>query len=321
MISDKLKIVFFGTPEFAVGTLHSLIQNNCNVVAVVTAPDKPAGRGLKVRESDIKEYAETLKLPVLQPDKLKNDEFIQSLRELNADLFIVVAFRMLPEIVWKMPSKGTFNLHASLLPNYRGAAPINWAIINGEIKTGVTTFFINEDIDTGNIIAQKEVIIEKQDSASSLHDKLKDIGSQLVLKTVNDISNNQIKLTNQNTLYNSENEIKKAPKLFKKDRKINWNEGALNIYNRIRGLSLFPCAYFILTINEKPKEVKVYEAKYELNKQSSIGEIKTDGKTFFKIACRDGFVEITTIQLEGKKRMSIEEFLRGFNLNQNITID
>lgn len=321
MNSNNLRIIFFGTPEFAVGTLHKLIQNRCNVVAVVTAPDKPAGRGLKVRKSDVKEYAETNNLPVLQPQKLKNPEFIEELKALNANLFIVVAFRMLPEVVWKMPTKGTFNLHASLLPNYRGAAPINWAIINGEQKTGVTTFFINEDIDTGNIIAQKEIKIDDNDSASTLHDKLKEVGSELVVKTVSAIADNNINLINQNTLIKANTEIKKAPKLFKEDRKINWNKSALNIYNRIRGLSMFPCAYFVMNIGDKPKDVKVYEAEFEINKQASIGEINTDGKTFYKIGCLDGFIVIKTLQMEGKKRMSIEEFLRGFNIKQPITIE
>lgn len=321
MNQTDLKIIFFGTPEFAVGTLHKLIQNNCNVIAIVTAPDKPAGRGLKVRKSDVKEYAEANNIPILQPDKLKNQQFIDELKAFKADLFIVVAFRMLPEVVWKMPAKGTFNLHASLLPNYRGAAPINWAIINGEQKTGVTTFFINEDIDTGNIIAQKEVEINERDTASTLHDKLKETGSELVVKTVKDISENKINLINQNSLINSKSEIKNAPKLFKEDRKINWNQSALNIYNRIRGLSLFPCAYFIMNIGNKHKEVKVYEAEYELNKQAIIGKINTDGKAFLKIGCRGGYISLKTLQMEGKKRMSVEEFLRGFNLNQTITIE
>ena len=321
MNSEKLKIVFFGTPEFAVGTLNQLIKNNCNVIAVVTAPDKPAGRGLKIRKSDVKEYAEANRITILQPEKLKNPEFVEGLKTFNADLFIVVAFRMLPEVIWKMPSKGTFNLHASLLPNYRGAAPINWAIINGENKSGVTTFFINEDIDTGNIIGQKEVIIEEYDSASTLHDKLKETGSLLVVKTVKDIANNRIQLINQNTLINSETELKKAPKIFKEDRKINWNQSALNIYNRIRGLSLFPCAFFNLNINGKTKEVKVYAAEFELNKNASKCEINTDGKSFYKIGCQDGYIAIKMLQMEGKKRMAIEEFLRGFNLNQTVTIE
>ncbi|NNC85034.1 MAG: methionyl-tRNA formyltransferase [Bacteroidia bacterium] len=320
MSDTPLRIVFFGTPEFAVGTLHELIENKMNVVGVVTAPDRPAGRGLQLRQSDVKVYAEQHNLPLLQPIKLRDEKFISELQNLNADLFIVVAFRMLPEVVWKMPSKGTFNLHASLLPNYRGAAPINWAIMNGETKTGVTTFFINEAIDTGNIIAQAEVDIDPNDSASTLHDKLKHTGAELVVKTVIDIAEENISSTNQNDLLADVGTIKNAPKLFKEDRLVNWQQSAEQIYNQIRGLSLFPCAYFKLGVSGKKKEVKVYEADFEKDHNAKSKEFLCDSKSFMKIGCTDGYILIKNLQMEGKKRMSIEEFLRGFNTGQQIEI-
>jgi len=311
-----MRIVFFGTPEFSVEVLKTLHQHNKNIVAVVTAPDKPSGRGRQLSPSAVKEYALQNNLPVLQPEKLKSPEFIEQLKILSADLFIVVAFRMLPEVVWNMPPKGTFNLHASLLPQYRGAAPINWAIINGETKTGITTFFLQHKIDTGNIIFREEIEILPTDNAGTLHDKLMIKGAQLVLKTVNTIEENKITITSQSDLLNGKEELKHAPKIFKETCKIDWHNNAEAVHNLIRGLSPYPAAYTELTNKEKEINIKVFSGNIAeaLNDTTQIGQVKTDNKSFLKIACADAWYNITELQASGKKRMPIADFLRGMSL-------
>jgi methionyl-tRNA formyltransferase len=312
-IRNKMKIVFFGTPDFAVGTLKALIENKKEVIAVVTAPDKPAGRGRQLSESAVKTFAVKQHLNILQPEKLKSEEFIHTLKNLNADLFIVVAFRMLPEIVWKMPARGTFNLHASLLPQYRGAAPINWALINGEHTTGVTTFFLKHEIDTGNIIDQKEVKILPEDNLGSLYEKLMNIGAELVVKTVNDLEAGEVKTFEQTKLAEGKT-LYHAPKIFKELGKINWQKDAISIHNLIRGLSPYPTAYTEL-IGEPDKnlQIKIFNAETlqtdVLN--ASPGKVYSDGKNYLHIDTSKGKISILDLQLSGKKRMSIQEFLRG----------
>jgi methionyl-tRNA formyltransferase len=302
-----MKIVFMGTPDFAVASLDALVQANFDVVAVVTAPDKPAGRGQKLNESAVKKYAVEKGIPVLQPEKLKNPAFIDELRSYQADLQVVVAFRMLPEIVWNMPSKGTINLHGSLLPQYRGAAPINHAIINGEKESGVTTFFLKQEIDTGDIILSDRVPIADDETAGELHDNLMVVGANLLVKTLRAIEAN--KITEQPQPQNDD--LKHAPKIFKEDCKIDWNSPAQTIHNLIRGLSPYPTAFTLL--NEK--NLKVFKAEIE-DKEPGIvaGGFLTDGKTYLKFAAKDGFIKLLDIQYEGKKRMLIEDFLRGMRL-------
>ncbi|MBT2563961.1 methionyl-tRNA formyltransferase [Pedobacter sp. ISL-68] len=302
-----MKIVFMGTPDFAVASLDALVQANFDVVAVVTAPDKPAGRGQKLNESAVKKYAVEKGIPVLQPEKLKNPEFIEELRSYQADLQVVVAFRMLPEIVWNMPAKGTINLHGSLLPQYRGAAPINHAIINGEKESGVTTFFLKQEIDTGDIILSDSVPIANDETAGELHDKLMVVGANLLVKTLLAIEAN--KITEQPQPQNDD--LKHAPKIFKEDCKIDWNNQVQTIHNLIRGLSPYPTAFTLL--NEK--NLKVFKAEIE-DKEPGIvaGGFLTDGKTYLKFAAKDGFIKLLDIQYEGKKRMLIEDFLRGMRL-------
>ncbi|TBO39580.1 methionyl-tRNA formyltransferase [Pedobacter kyonggii] len=302
-----MKIVFMGTPDFAVTSLDALVQANFDVVAVVTAPDKPAGRGQKLNESAVKKYAVEKGIPVLQPEKLKNPEFIEELRSYQADLQVVVAFRMLPEIVWNMPAKGTINLHGSLLPQYRGAAPINHAIINGEKESGVTTFFLKQEIDTGDIILSDSVPIADDETAGELHDKLMVVGAKLLVKTLLAIEANNI--TEQPQPQNDD--LKHAPKIFKEDCKIDWNSPAQTIHNLIRGLSPYPTAF--TSLNEKT--LKVFKAEIE-DKEPGIvaGGFLTDGKTYLKFAAKDGFIKLLDIQYEGKKRMLIEDFLRGMRL-------
>lgn len=315
MITGKnIRIVYMGTPDFAVEPLKMLIANKYNVVAAVTAFDKPAGRGQKMQESAIKIYAQSVGLPVLQPVKLRDEEFLTTLRSLNADLFIVVAFRMLPEAVWQMPPLGTINLHASLLPQYRGAAPINWAIINGEKKTGVTTFFINSEIDTGKIISSAEIDIKNTDNAETMHDKLMYAGAKLVLHTVDEIASGNIHLKSQTIPEN----LKPAPKIFKETCKINWTQTPETIYDFIRGLSPYPAAWGELTKEgEQNISAKIYSANC-LNAQHSLpfGTIASDERSFMQIACNGGFINVVDIQLAGKKRLGIREFLAGFrNIN------
>ena len=296
-----------GTPDFAVASLDALVQANFDVVAVVTAPDKPAGRGQKLNESAVKKYAVEKGIPVLQPEKLKNPEFIAELKSYQADLQVVVAFRMLPEVIWNMPPKGTINLHGSLLPQYRGAAPINHAIINGEKESGVTTFFLTHEIDTGNIILSDSTAIADDETAGDLHDKLMYIGANLLVKTLKAIEAGEV---NEQPQPQSD-ELKHAPKIFKDDCKIDWNNQAQTIYNLIRGLSPYPTAFTFLN----DKTLKVFKAEME-DKEPGIvaGGFLTDGKTYLKFAAKDGFIRLLDIQYEGKKRMLIEDFLRGMRL-------
>ncbi|RKE94934.1 methionyl-tRNA formyltransferase [Ichthyenterobacterium magnum] len=312
-MKNKLRIVFMGTPDFAVETLKTLIESDYNIVGVITAPDKPAGRGRKLNESAVKKYALTQKLNILQPTNLKNDAFLEELQSLNANLQIIVAFRMLPEAVWKMPKYGTFNLHASLLPNYRGAAPIHWAIINGETKTGATTFFIDEKIDTGAIIDSREIDIETNETVGSLHDKLMVLGSHLVLDTVSLIENNEAKATVQPKNEN----IKTAYKLNKDNCKIDWNEPLHHIYNKIRGLNPFPSAWCYLNNKDETLSIKIFDIeKEEVCHSHSIGQLVFD-KNDIKVAVKEGYINIKTIQLPGKRKMDTKSLLNGYNFNSD----
>jgi methionyl-tRNA formyltransferase len=299
-----------GTPQFAVTSLDALIKAGSDIVAVVTAPDKPAGRGQKVSESAVKQYAVANGLKVLQPEKLKNEDFIAELKALQADLQVVVAFRMLPEAVWNMPPKGTINLHASLLPQYRGAAPINWALINGEKESGVTTFFLKHDIDTGNILFTEKITLTGHEDAGELHDRLMNKGAGLLVKTVKAVESGRYNEHPQSQLAEGA-ELRHAPKIFKDDCQIDWTQPALSIYNKIRGLSPVPTAYTELN----GKNLKVYASEYQLSEPAiQPGGFLTDNKTYLKFAAKDGFILLKDIQLEGKKRMGIEDFLRGVKL-------
>ena len=320
----NLRIVFMGTPDFAVPSLDILVQHHYNVVAVITATDKLAGRGNKLTESAVKKYAVEKGLRILQPEKLRADDFINELKSLDANLFVVVAFRMLPEIVWQMPEFGTFNLHASLLPQYRGAAPINWAVINGEKETGATTFFLEKEIDTGNIILQEKIKIEDEDNAGSVHDKLMNLGANLVLKTVQGIEENTVTAKPQQltTHDSSLTAIHHAPKLFKETCLIDWNKPVNEIHNLIRGLSPYPTAFTYLD----GKVLKIFASQISqwsiVNSQStesstidhrpSTIDYKTDNKTYLSFKCTDGYLDVLELQLEGKKRIKIDEFLRGY---------
>ena len=306
MMKTKLRIIFMGTPDFAVANLKALVKDGQNIIAVITAPDKPAGRGKKIQQSAVKKYALSENLKLLQPTNLKDSNFLSELASLNADLQIVVAFRMLPVSVWDMPRLGTFNLHASLLPQYRGAAPINWAIINGEKKTGVSTFFLQHKIDTGNIIFQEEVVIDENMNAENLHDKLMEIGAKLVVETVHSIENNTVVEKPQSDF--PENQLKLAPKIFKADCQIDWSIPLNQIHNLIRGLSPYPTAWTIFN----KKSLKIFKGYTEIAQHTeSVGSIVTDKKTFLKIAVDGGFYQIEELQMEGKKRMPITDFLRG----------
>ena len=304
---NSLKIIFMGTPEFAVQSLDALICNNYEVKAVVTAPDKKSGRGNKINFSDVKKYTIEKKLRLLQPKNLKEIDFINELKSINADIFIVVAFRMLPKVIWEIPKKGTINLHASLLPQLRGAAPIHWAIIEGLKKTGVTTFFINEKIDFGNIIEQKQVEIEDFENTGNLYEKLKKIGSLLLLSTLELISKDKFKIIKQS---NSEN-LLKAPKLNKLNTRIDWNESGQKIFNMIRGLSPYPSAW---TISEKTgKILKLYNVIFRNEKKSfELNGLISINNNLMKIYVKDGYLEVIELQLEGKKRMNSKEFVNGF---------
>jgi methionyl-tRNA formyltransferase len=304
-----MKIVFMGTPHFAVPSLDILIKNNFEVSAVITAADKPGGRGRQLQQSPVKQFAVEKSLKVLQPHNLKDQRLIEELKSLNADLFIVVAFRMLPEVIWKMPPKGTFNLHASLLPQYRGAAPINWAIINGEKETGVTTFFLKQEIDTGEIIFQEKTFIDPKENAGDLHDRLMDTGAKLVLKTAKAIKTGDVKTTPQHKL--TDDKIKTAPKIFRKECKIDWSKSATEIYNLIRGLSPYPAAWSDLNLNEKQINAKIYLADHCIDFEGKPGQLITDNKVFLKVKTGEGSLCIKEIQLEGKKKLKTEEFLRG----------
>lgn len=309
-----LRIVFMGTPEFAAASLHALVENDYNIVAVITAPDKPSGRGMKLNESAVKKYAIEHNLPLLQPEKLKNPEFLSVLRSLNADLQIVVAFRMLPEVVWNMPPMGTVNVHGSMLPQYRGAAPINWAIINGEKETGVTTFKLQHAIDTGNILLQERIPIADEETAGQLHDRMKDIGAALLIKTVDGLLQNTLSEKSQSAIAHSnidEASLRHAPKIFTNTCRIDWNLPVEQIYNLIRGLSPYPAAFTML--NGKTLKIFCCEKSYSLPLQSP-GTFATDGKSFLHFFAGDGYIDIKDLQVEGKKRMPVADFLRGHRI-------
>ncbi|MCX6327346.1 MAG: methionyl-tRNA formyltransferase [Bacteroidia bacterium] len=315
----NLRIVFMGTPEFAVATLGSLLMNGFNVVGVVTAPDKPSGRGRKITISAVKEFAEFSSLPILQPDSLKDAGFISELKKLYADLFIVVAFRMLPEVVWKIPAIGTINLHASLLPHYRGAAPINHAIINGETITGVTTFFIDEKIDTGNILLREEVQIFPFENAGDIHDRLMKHGASLVIRTLAGIAENSIEPRSQSQFIKPGEAPKLAPKIHPDDCIIDWNNDPVKIHNFIRGLAPYPCARSFFKNDSSTLSFKVFESQPEFeNHKFKPGNLISDSKHFIRVACKDGFISIVSLQLEGKNRMNTVEFLRGFRITDYI---
>ena len=317
MKKEDLRIVYMGTPDFAVESLRALVEGGYNVVGVITMPDKPMGRhGSVLQPSAVKQYAVSVGLPVLQPEKLKDEAFLEELRALQADLQIVVAFRMLPEVVWNMPRLGTFNLHASLLPQYRGAAPINWAVINGDTETGITTFFLKHEIDTGEVIQQVRVPIADTDNVEVVHDKLMVLGGKLVLETVDAILNGTVKPIPQEEMA-VVGELRPAPKIFKETCRIDWNQPVKKIYDFIRGLSPYPAAWSELITSEEGAAVvvKIFESEkiYESH-QLATGTIVTDGKKFMKVAVPDGFVSILSLQLPGKKRLKIDELLRGYHL-------
>lgn len=310
-----MRLVYFGTPEFAASQLEAILAASYEVVSVVTMPDKPAGRGKKIQYSDVKRTALEHGLPLLQPEKLKDPEFLKALEACQADLFVVVAFRMLPSVVWKMPPMGTFNLHASLLPQYRGAAPINHAIINGETETGLTTFFLNEEIDKGRVILQERVAIRPDETAGELHDELMLLGNRLVVETIQRIERNDFQSVPQESL--SEGAVlKDAPKIFKDFCNINWNRDCQSIYNHIRGLSPYPAAHTKLQPDEgEPIDLKVFASEIELTSHTHpVGTVLTDGKSCMKVAANDGYIHLTTLQQAGKKAMNIADFLRGMRL-------
>ncbi len=334
---ESLRIVFMGTPDFAVASLDALVKAGCNIVGVITAPDKPAGRGMELQQSAVKKYAVENNLYVLQPEKLKNPEFLEKLKSLQADLQIVVAFRMLPEVVWNMPPMGSVNLHGSLLPQYRGAAPINWAVINGEKETGVTTFKLKHEIDTGDILLQESFAINETDNAGDVHDKMKEIGARLLVKTVeglaagtlnetpqtsevsretSDLSKETAKACSPLTIHDSQltttdsRLLQHAPKIFTETCTIDWNKPADDIYNLIRGLAPYPAAFTFLN----NKKLKIYKAA-KVNKApvTAPGSFETDRKTYLQFACGDGYLSVLELQLEGKKKMDIASFLRGYH--------
>lgn len=310
MSGKDLRIVFMGTPEFAVHSLRALVEGGYNIVAVVTTPDKPAGRGQKMHQSDVKVYAESVGLKVLQPVKLKDEEFVEEFRALNADLGVVIAFRMLPEVIWSMPRLGTFNLHASLLPQYRGAAPINWAVINGDKLSGITTFMLKHEIDTGDVIERREVEITDEDTAGTLHDLLMEVGRDAVLSTVEKIASGNYEAIPQDNL--TEGELRPAPKIFKEDCRIDWTNEGENIALLIRGLSPYPAAWTPLFDAEGGEcgSIKIFKAQFVAGGSLAVGEIKADTRTL-EIGCADGRLSILELQMAGKRRMGVEDFLRG----------
>lgn len=315
MRKEDLRIVYMGTPDFAVESLRALVENGYNVVGVVTMPDKPIGRHMsELQASPVKRYAVSCNIPVLQPEKLKDEQFVQELRALKADLQIVVAFRMLPEVVWNMPPLGTFNLHASLLPQYRGAAPINWAVINGESETGVTTFFLTHEIDTGKIILRKRTPIAEDESVGVVHDRLMQMGAELVLETVDLILEGKVDAISQEQLYDSTAELKPAPKLFKETCRIDWHQPVKQVYNFIRGLSPYPAAWTELQrADGKSVQLKLYTVGYLIEAHSlPIGTLRLTGKKTLDVAAADGFIRLQTVQPAGKKQMSVVDFLNGF---------
>ncbi len=306
MSLPQFRIVFMGTPEFAVASLDALVKAGYIIAAVVTAPDKPAGRGMKMNESAVKKYAVEHNIPVLQPDKLKNPVFLEELKALQADLQIVVAFRMLPELVWNMPRLGTINLHGSLLPQYRGAAPINWAVINGEKETGVTTFKLKHEIDTGDILLQERFPIGENETAGEVHDRMKDIGAQVLVKTVKGLADGSLGEKPQS---GNAGEFKHAPKIFTDTAKIDFSKPVAEVHNLVRGLSPFPGAFTSL----QDKILKIYRSEKDTTAVAELpGEPVTDGKTYLKFACADGYLIVKELQLEGKKKIGVEDFLRGY---------
>lgn len=315
MKKEDLKIVFFGTPDFAVESLKRLVETGFHIAAVVTMPDKPAGRGHHLLQSAVKQYAVSQGLPLLQPVNLKDEAFVSELRAIGADLHIVIAFRMLPQVVWAMPPLGTFNLHASLLPKYRGAAPINWAVMNGDSETGVTTFFLKHEIDTGDIIEQRRVPIGRTDNVETVHDRLMMLGADMVLHTVEAIVAGEVKPIPQEQLLHAGEEPTPAPKIFKETCRINWSRPAEQVYNHIRGLSPYPAAWTEwIDANEKTYAVKIFETgEPEPTQDLTPGALKTDGRRLW-IACGDGWLEVKSLQQAGKKRMDTDAFLRGFGL-------
>ena len=324
MEKKDLRIVYMGTPEFAVESLKRLVEGGYNIVGVITMPYKPIGRhGSVLQASPVKQYAVAQGLKVLQPEKLKDEAFLEELRSLQADLQIVVAFRMLPEVVWAMPPMGTFNLHAALLPQYRGAAPINWAVINGDTETGITTFFLKHEIDTGDIIQQVRVPIADTDNVEIVYDKLMMLGGDLVLETVDAILARTVKPIPQDELIQIETELRPAPKIFKETCRIDWNKSVKQIYDFVRGLSPYPAAWTELCTTEgKPQVLKIYETEKQFKEHNlPIGTIDSDEKTYFRIAVKDGFVNIRSLQLAGKKRMEVGDFLRGFRFSEDMKVE
>ncbi|WP_106830823.1 methionyl-tRNA formyltransferase [Parabacteroides pacaensis] len=316
MEKESLRIVYMGTPDFAVESLRALVEGGYQVVGVITMPDKPAGRGYKIQYSPVKQYALDNNLPLLQPEKLKEESFLEALRAWKADLQIVVAFRMLPEVVWNMPRLGTFNLHASLLPQYRGAAPINWSVINGDKETGVTTFFLTHEIDTGKIIMQESLPIAETDDAGMVHDALMGLGAKLVIRTVDRILDGTVEAVSQDDLPIAEDKLRPAPKIFKDTCRIHWKKTKADIYNFVRGLSPYPTAWTELISPEGERFImKVYQTeKIEETPDKEAGAIRTDGKSYMDVAVEDGYIRLLSIQLAGKKRMAVSAFLNGFKL-------
>ena len=310
----SLKVVFFGTPDFAKASLEAIHNSHHEVVGVVTVADKQSGRGQKVNESPVKKFAVEQNLPVFQPEKLRNPEFLESIKNLGADIFVVVAFRMMPKVLFEMPSMGTFNLHASLLPDYRGAAPINFAVINGETTTGATTFFINEKIDEGHILLQESIAVSEMENAGELHDRLMEMGSKLVVKTLDGLSENSIVEKPQPLVEESKN----AFKIFKEDTRINWNLESKKVYDFIRGMSPYPAAFTSIKIGDEVKGLKIYGGTYEVKSSSKTPGDFEISKSEFVIYTKDGLYSPTEVQLEGKKRMGVKDFLNGFQSYENI---
>jgi len=316
-----MRIIFLGTPDFAVPSLQILVENGYDIAAVITAPDKAAGRGQKMQMSAVKQYAVSKNLLVLQPEKLKDVTFIEQVKALHADLQIVVAFRMMPEVLWSMPKYGTFNLHGSLLPQYRGAAPIQRAVMNGERKTGVTTFFLKHEIDTGNIIFREEILVGDQETSGELHDRMMHIGASLVLKTVKAIESKAIELKEQDSFILSGEELHHAPKIFRDDCRLDFSKSSLELFNQVRGLSPYPGAFFEMQLlSGEINMIKVLKAEYESESVFMSHHLTSDNKKLIKISTKDGFLVLKEIQWPGKKRMTTEEFLRGHSLPQEFTL-
>ncbi|NLF41705.1 MAG: methionyl-tRNA formyltransferase [Bacteroidales bacterium] len=310
-----MKVLFMGTPQFAQASLEAIINSGYQVPAVITVPDKPAGRGQKIQYSDVKKYALEKQIPIFQPENLRDPDFLNEIKSIKPDIAVVVAFRKLPKELWSLPSHGTFNLHASLLPQYRGAAPINRAVMNGESQSGVTTFFIDDNIDTGNVLFKETVAISYDDDAGTLHDKLMNVGSGLVLKTIEAIITGDCRITEQRSLLKEGEQLKPAPKIFKEDCRINWDKPAVEVYNHIRGLSPFPTAFCELSDKTLKENIllKVFKASIEEDLQGEKpGSISTDLKNYFKVSCSDRWICLKEVQAPGKKKMKIDEFLRGF---------